>query len=146
MTITKADSAYFSSFTSRWSPWWSSLWSSWSSFGIYYLSIMPIVIPIGAPNTKSIKDIRIFRSFKLAYLDKNELPVEKDKGSVWITVEMVRMIIYIELSFTPIAIPSVSWWKKRNAAKANWEDLFCEDLEVWVCWVLETKSWFLKSF
>ena len=43
---------------------------------------MPIVIPIGAPNTKSIKDIRILKSFKLAFLDKNELPVEKDKGSV----------------------------------------------------------------
>ena len=43
---------------------------------------MPIVIPIGAPNTKSIKDIRILKSFKLAFLDKNELLVEKDKGSV----------------------------------------------------------------
>jgi len=30
------------------------------------------------------------------------------------------------LSFTPIAIPSVSWWKNRNAAKANWEVLLLD--------------------
>ena len=80
---------------------------------------MPIVIPIGAPNMKSIKNISIFGSFMFAFLEWNELPVANDKGSVWITVEMVVMIIVIVLSFTPIAIPSVSWWKNRNVARAN---------------------------
>ena len=80
---------------------------------------MPIVIPIGEPNMKKIKNIRIFGSFMLECLEWNELPVAKDKGSVWITVEMVVMIIVIVLSFTPIAIPSVSWWKNRNVARAN---------------------------
>ncbi len=69
---------------------------------------MPIVIPIGEPNMKSIKNIRIFGSFMLAFLERNEFPVAKDKGMVWITVEIVVIKIVIVFSFTPIAIPSVS--------------------------------------
>ena len=69
---------------------------------------MPIVIPIGEPNMKSIKNIRIFGSFMLAFLERNEFPVAKDKGIVWITVEIVVIKIVIFFSFTPIAIPSVS--------------------------------------
>ena len=69
---------------------------------------MPIVIPIGEPNMKSIKNIRIFGSFMLAFLERNEFPVAKDKGIVWITVEIVVIKIVIVFSFTPIAIPSVS--------------------------------------
>ena len=70
---------------------------------------MPIVIPIGEPNMNKIKNISIFGSYMLEFFEWNELPVAKDKGSVWITVEIVVMIIVIVLSFTPIAIPSVSW-------------------------------------
>ena len=69
---------------------------------------MPIVIPIGEPIMKSIKNIRIFGSFMLAFLERNEFPVAKDKGMVWITVEIVVIKIVIVFSFTPIAIPSVS--------------------------------------
>ena len=83
-------------------------------------------MPIGAPNIKIIKNMRIFASFKLAFLEWNELPVAKERGSVWITVEIVVIIIVIVLSFTPIAIPSVSWWKKRNDARANWEALLVD--------------------
>ena len=57
---------------------------------------------------KSIKNIRIFGSFMLAFLERNEFPVAKDKGMVWITVEIVVIKIVIVFSFTPIAIPSVS--------------------------------------
>jgi len=68
-----------------------------------------MAMPIGAPKIKSIKDMRIFGSFKLAFLELNECPVAKERGSVWITVEMVVIMIVMVLSFTPIAIPSVSW-------------------------------------
>ena len=44
----------------------------------------------------------------LAFLERNEFPVAKDKGMVWITVEIVVIKIVIVFSFTPIAIPSVS--------------------------------------
>jgi len=87
---------------------------------------MPIVMPIGAPNIKSIKNIRIFGSFMLAFLEWNELPVAKERGSVWIAVERVVIMIVIVLLFTPIAIPSVSWWKNRNVARANWDVLLLD--------------------
>jgi len=80
---------------------------------------MPMVMPIGAPKINRIKNIKIFGSFILAFLEWKELPVAKDRGKVWIMVETVVIIIVIELSFTPIAMPSVSWWKNRNAAKVN---------------------------
>lgn len=91
-----------------------------------------MVMPIGAPNMKSIKNISIFGSFMLAFLEWNELPVAKERGIVWITVERVVIMIVMVLLFTPIAIPSVSWWKNRNVAKANWEVLLL-DVEIWVC-------------
>jgi len=55
----------------------------------------------------------------LAFLERNELPVAKARGSVWITVERLVIMIVMVLLFTPIAIPSVSWWKNRNVARAN---------------------------
>ena len=68
----------------------------------------------------------------LAFLERNELPVAKARGTVWITVERLVIMIVMVLLFTPIAIPSVSWWKNRNVARANREDLLL-DVEIWVC-------------